>query len=362
MSIEIHPEPDANGGLPRSAAGLLALQSLPGIGPAKALRAALFSARFDALLEAHASRWEGALELAHRELEECARQGVTALAIFDERYPGRVRSIHDPPPVLFVRGSLDVLNDERMVALVGTREPTRFGLSAAEEVTEALAYDGWGVVSGLAKGIDTIAHGAALKHRAATVAVLAGGLDRIYPAENRGLAGAIVEEGGALIAEQRWGVRPQRASFVQRNRLQTALAAGVFVAQTGIAGGTMHTARHAAAQGRPLFCPRPHGAHEKNEGLRVLLQAPANELCDILPAWKDARSLCERLGPKPLADAVVRHNLDALLDALALVLSDDSHTHPEPRWWPRPDPPTRLGVQDVVEQDDAQAPLFAFAD
>jgi DNA processing protein len=362
MPAHTSPETLTVSELPRDVAGLLALQSLPGIGPAKALRAALFAERFDAVLEAHASRWEDARDLARRELEECARQGVVALSIFDERYPARIRAIHDPPPVLFVQGSLDALGEERMVALVGTREPTSFGLSATEEVTAALAGDRWGIVSGLARGIDTAAHCAALRHRTVTVAVMAGGLDSIYPAENRGLAGAIVAERGALVAEQRLGVRPRRDSFVRRDRLQSALAAAVFVAQTGVVGGTLHTARYAAAQGRPVFCPRPHGAHAQNEGLRVLLQTPAEELYKVLPAWRDARALCERLGRRPLARAVTKRNLDALLDALVLALAEDTQTHPESRWWPAEHPPLHAGADDVVEQDDPSAPFFAFAD
>lgn len=239
-------------------------------------------------------------------LEQCARRGVSVLAIFDKHYPQRLRAVHDPPPVIYCHGSVDALGTPRSVAVVGTREPTKFGCSATEEITEALAGAGWAVISGLAKGIDSIAHGAALKYHTPTVAVMAGGLDHIYPAQNKELAAAIVEQGGALVSEQRWGARPQRSSFVQRNRIQTGLAAAVIVAQTGTVGGTMHTVRYAAAQGRPVFCPVPHSAHEKNEGLRVLLNLPARELCGVLPAWKDAGRLCERLGNEPLARLRVR--------------------------------------------------------
>jgi DNA protecting protein DprA len=281
------------------------------------------------------------------------------LGFFDPRYPQRLRSLHNPPTVLYLRGSLDAASAERAVAVVGTREPSAFGCSATEAITKALADDGWVVTSGLAKGIDTIAHGAALKYHTPTVAVLAGGLDKIYPAENRELADAIVEQGGALVSEQRWGVRPQRSSFVQRNRIQTGLCAAVVVAQTGVSGGTIHTARHAAAQGRAVFCPTPHSDHEKNAGLRVLLDLPARDLCGVLPAWQEDRSLCERLGAEPLARPVSKDDLGGFLDALELALTSDSQSVPEPRWWPTSDPPTRLGDRDVIADDDAQAPLFA---
>lgn len=346
----------------RSARGLLALQALPGVGPAKALRAALLTTNYDVLIEEHASQWEQAVQAAHEELEQCARRGISVLAIFDKRYPQRLRALHDPPPVIYCHGSLDALDTPRSVAVVGTREPTKFGCSATEDITEALARAGWAVISGLAKGIDSMAHGVALEYHAPTVAVMAGGLDRIYPAQNKELAAAIVEQGGALVSEQRWGARPQRSSFVQRNRIQTGLAAAVVVAQTGTVGGTMHTVRHAAAQGRPVFCPVPHSAHEKNEGLRVLLNLPARELCGVLPAWKNAGPLCERLGNEPLARPVTKDSFADFLDALELALASDSQTVPEPRWWPPSDPPARLRDRDVVADDDAQAPLFAFAE
>jgi DNA processing protein len=344
----------------RTAAGLLALQSLPGVGPAKALRAALFTTHYDELVDQHAERLARALETAHEEIESNAQRGITTLSVFDEAYPQRLRTIHDPPPLLFVRGSTDVLKRDQLATVVGTREPTNFGCSATEEVTAALAAAGWAVVSGLAKGIDTIAHGASLKYETQTIAVLAGGLDRIYPAENKELANAIVARGGALVAEQRWGTRPHRASFVQRNRIQTALSVAVVVAQTGLVGGTMHTVRHAAAQGRIVFCPVPYSNYEKNEGLRALLEQPACRLCERVPAWKDARALCARLGDEPLARPVTRRALGDFLDALGLALDSAPESGRERRWWPPGDSPSRLG--DHVAVDDGQAPLFAFVE
>lgn len=354
------PSADSSTELLRSALGLIALQSLPRIGPAKALRAAFFASHFEALVEQHADGWQKALGAAERELDEYRRNGVIVLTIFDERYPVRLRALHDPPPLLFVRGSVDAINDARIAAVVGTREPTRFGCSAAEEITAALAASHWAVVSGLAKGIDTIAHGASLKHHTPTLAVLAGGLDSIYPAANKELAAAIVDQGGALISEQPWGMRPRRSSFVDRNRLQTGLAAAVVVVQTGVVGGTMHTARHAAAQGRPVFCPVPRTRHAKNEGLRVLLSKPARELCGVVPAWKDARALCGRLGDQPLAQPLRKGSLDEFIDALELALESDAQALPQRRWWPALDPPARLDDQDAV--DDDQALLFVVAE
>jgi DNA processing protein len=113
---------------------------------------------------------------------------------------------------------------------------------------------------------------------------------------------------------------PIPRNLIARDRLQSGLAAAVVVAQTGVQGGTMHTARFAAEQGRPLFCPVPHGENGKSEGLRVLLERPGRELCERIPAWKQARGLCLRLGAQPVARPVERDRLDLLLDSLELAL------------------------------------------
>lgn len=346
----------------RNAVGLLALQSLRGVGPKTALRVALFSDDLEALLEDKADDWDRALVDAQHELNRCEEAGIAAVSIFDPVYPDRLRAIQDPPLVLFVHGSVEALNSERVVAVVGTREPTEFGCSATEEIVATLASADWVVISGLALGIDTIAHGSALKHHTATVAVLAAGLDRIYPKQNQELAKAIVDCDGALVSEYRWGVPPARSSFVQRNRIQTGLAAAVVVTQTGLVSGTMHTVRHAAAQGRPVFCAEPHTTHEKNEGLRALLDTPADRLWEKLPAWKSAKALCQRLGSQPLAHPITKGNLHDLLEILDQVIASDPQTVASPRWWPESDPPSRLGKKDEIARDDAQAPLFAVTD
>jgi DNA processing protein len=313
---------DTDDAFARSVSGLLALQALPRVGPKTALRAALSSGDFAALMERHEAVWPAAVARAREELEECDRREIRVLGFFDEGYPPRMLAIHDPPPVLFVHGSSDVLLDERMVAVVGTREPTSFGREATVQLTSALASESWGVVSGLARGVDAVAHAVALERGVSTVAVMAGGLDSIYPPENAKLATAIVDSGGALIAEVPPGVRPQRSHFVARDRLQSALATAVVVAQTGIEGGTMHTVRYAATQGRPVYCARPLSEHEQSAGLSVLLDTPARALCERLPAWADARRLCMRLGSRPLARGVSAGDYDEMLDGLEFALQD----------------------------------------
>jgi DNA processing protein len=308
----------------RSAAGFMALQSLPRVGPVTALNATLHSTQMEQLLERYGSEVDVAFEGAQRRLADYADADVRLVSFFDERYPDRLRNLSDPPPLLYVRGEVKLLARKRLVAVVGTREPTVFGTSAAERLTGALADGGWGIVSGLAKGIDTIAHRTALEHGAPTIAVMGGGLDNVYPAENRDLAARIVDRGGALISEQPFGEPARPQHLIARNRLQSGLSVAVVVAQSGVRSGTMHTARFAAAHGRPLFCPVPHNENGASEGLRVLLERPARELCSILPAWSGAKALCSRLGEQPLARPVSRDDLWEFVQAM-----EQAHAWPE---------------------------------
>jgi DNA processing protein len=302
----------------RTPAGLLALQSLPKVGPVTALAATLHATSMSRLLDRHSSQLEIAFDRARETLERYRAAGVTVLTFFDKNYPDRLRDLPDPPPVVYVRGDTDLLARERLIAVVGTREPTRFGITAAAELTRTLAQDGWGIVSGLAKGIDTISHMTALEYDAPTVAVMGGGLDRIYPAENKDLAARILDAGGTLISEQPFGAQPRPQNLIARDRLQSGLSVAVLVAQCGLRSGTMHTARFAAGQGRPLFCPVPHSENGASDGLRALLERPARELCTVLPAWRNAKALCARLGERPLARPIERTSVSLFLDELSL--------------------------------------------
>jgi DNA processing protein len=293
----------------RSPAGLLALQSLPRIGPVRALRATLHTTHMERLVNCHGRRLEEALEQAWARVEQYARADIELLTFFDERYPDRLRELADPPPLIYVRGEAQLLARKNSVAVVGTREPTTCGAAAAGKLTAAAAEVGWSIVSGLARGIDTIAHRTAIEHEAPTIAVMGGGLDRIYPAENKSLATRILEAGGTLISEQPPGERARPHHLVARDRLQSGLSVAVVVAQSGVRSGTMHTARFAAAQGRAIFCAIPCDESDASEGQRVLLEYPARELCSILPAWHGASALCTRLGDRPLAHATSSESL-----------------------------------------------------
>jgi DNA processing protein len=306
----------------RSADAMLALQTLPRIGPATALKAAIRSGWSD--LPVDEDLLETARARTRELLHEYAEAGVSVITYFDDAYPPLLRQIPDPPPVLFVRGDLGPVSDARAVAVVGTREPSQFGVTAAQQITTALARDGWVIVSGLAKGIDTVAHQTALAAGGRTVAILGNGLDRIYPRENTKLANEIVANGGALLSELPFGAPPIARNLIQRDRLQSGMSGAVVIAQTGIKGGTLHTARFATEQRRRIFCPEPHSENGKSEGLRVLLEQPANQLHNLLPAWRNAQRLTASLGDRPLAQPVRNDKIETFLDEVEVAASSAS--------------------------------------
>ena len=318
----------------RSAAGLLALLEIPGIGEKTALRQALFSAEADPFLAEHRRLWTQALAEAEAEVERCREQGIAVVSIFEDSYPARLRTIVEPPLVLFVRGELEALDYERMVTLAGSSEPTDAALAAAENIATALAAAGWVVVGGLRKGIETAAHRSAASQIAPTVAVLSAGLGQISPKYNQGLAEAILGRGGALLSTYRMALKPTRNRALGRNRVLTGLSAALVLVQASREDGAMYTVRGAAEQGRPLFVAESRASGYEDEGLRVLLSVPAQDLDHQLPAWKSSTALCARLGDRPLAQAVAPGETKQLLAKLEHVIEAE-HQHPaEPKWWP----------------------------
>lgn len=190
------------------------------------------------------------LDLDH-ELARIRRAGVQVLTWESPDYPARLRHIPDAPPVLYVLGEL-LPEDDWAVALVGTRSASVYGKEAARRLAGDLAANGVTVISGLALGIDTVAHQAALEGGGRTIAVLGSGVDVIYPAANRHLAKAIVER-GALVSEYALGTQPERNNFPPRNRVISGLAQGVVVVEAGVRSGALITAEFALEQGRDVF-------------------------------------------------------------------------------------------------------------
>ena len=213
------------------------------------------------------------------EMERLDRAGVRVLTWDDPDYPPNLRQVYNAPPVLYVRGCLDK-RDEWAVAVVGTRRASVYGKEAARMVGTGLAQAGVTVISGLARGIDTVAHRTALDAGGRTVAVLGCGVDVIYPAQNARLAAEIVER-GALVSEYALGTRPDARNFPPRNRIISGLALGTVVVEADLGSGALITAGFAAEQGREVFAVPGNIFARGNRGTNDLIKQGAKMVCGV---------------------------------------------------------------------------------
>lgn len=221
-------------------------------------------------------------EEATEDLKKNFKLGVKIISIKNRAYPDRLKMISDPPLLLYVKGNEELLDARYSIAIVGTREPTNFGIRAGFKLSSLIADEGFVIVSGLAKGCDTVGHLGCLEVNGKTIAVLAGGLDKIYPSENTALAERILECGGCLVSEHSVGIRPRANFFVERDRIQSGLSQAVIVLETGIKGGTLHTVGFAIQQNRVVAClgghPKEYDDHDKVQGNKLLISKGARRL------------------------------------------------------------------------------------
>ncbi|MDB1135057.1 DNA-processing protein DprA [Candidatus Anaplasma sp. TIGMIC] len=189
---------------------------------------------------------------AEKELDMCQRMGAKIISIFDANYPKTLSHIFDPPPVITILGDDSLLSSTDIVALVGSRTPSTNGMRIAYELSTALAAEGYVTVSGLARGIDSAVHSVIYKKKP-TIAIIANGINVIYPRENAKLYKMIANEGGLLISELPFSTIPKAALFPQRNRIISGLSLGVVVVEASRKSGSLITANAAISQGRDLF-------------------------------------------------------------------------------------------------------------
>jgi len=270
------------------------LSLVPGIGPAKFRRLveqlgspeAAWKARPALLAEIGLDRrsieslvtTRSRVEL-EREMEKLHRVEARVLTLEDPGYPRQLRNIADPPPVLYLKGDLSP-SDDPAIAIVGTRRPTVYGRQAAEVFARGLAENGITVVSGLARGIDTAAHRAALDAGGRTLAVLGSGLDIMYPSENRRLAAEIAAH-GAVISEFALGTQPDGVNFPRRNRIISGLSAAILVVEAGDTSGALITAEFALEQGRDVFAVPGNIFSPASRGPNRLISDGAKPACEL---------------------------------------------------------------------------------
>src|SRR5215212_2719051 len=206
-------------------------------------------------------------------------QGIKILTWEDEMYPQRLKEIDQPPPVLYIRG--DYLPDDLFaVAIVGTRRATPYGRQITEELASFLATHRITVVSGLARGIDAIAHQTALKAGGRTIGVLGSGVDKIYPPEHRALAEKMIES-GAIVSDYAPGTPPDATNFPPRNRIISGLSLAVVVIEAGETSGALITAEFAAEQGREVFAVPGSILAPQSKGTNKLIQNGALPLLSV---------------------------------------------------------------------------------
>ena len=206
-------------------------------------------------------------------MERLLNRGIRPIHLRSDDYPEHLAESPDAPAVIYVCGDLDP-QDANSIAIVGTRSATEYGIEMATLLSSELASYGITIISGLAIGIDTAAHRAALKTEGRTIAVLAGGLDSVYPQRNRGLARQIVES-GCLISEYQLGVRSKRDHFPRRNRIISGLSRGVIVVEAAKKSGATWTVKWALDQNREVFAVPGNATSHQSQGTNWLIQQGA---------------------------------------------------------------------------------------
>lgn len=240
-----------------------------------------------------------ALFRARKEAEFMEKHGIVSFSITDDDYPQRLADIDRAPVTLYRLGSAD-LNADRMLSIVGTRHATTYGTRYVGKLIADLApyFPGMVIVSGLALGIDSAAHEGALQAGLPTVAVLAHGLNTIYPAQNRDLARRIISGGGGIISEYPSGVTPYRSRFLERNRIVATMTDAVIVAESADKGGAMSTAAVASSYGRELLALPGRIGDEMSAGCNRLIRSQKALMAG------SAADLMAMLGWKPESVAV----------------------------------------------------------
>jgi DNA protecting protein DprA len=207
-------------------------------------------------------------------LQKLRYHRIKAVSIFDDNYPKKLKLIKDAPPVLYIKGEFI---ESKTAAVVGSRDISIFANSNTENIVNWLNHDKYSIVSGLAEGIDTIAHSYALKNNQYTIAVLPNSLDSIYPITNYELAINILNSGGCLISESMFGINRGKKSFVQRNRIQSALSDIVIPVEMGTNSGTMHTINFAKRYDKQVLVHKMKDEWsnlEQYSGIQTLLTNP----------------------------------------------------------------------------------------
>ena len=292
----------------------LALNLLPKIGPVRVRRLLdvfetperILAAKAREILQVNGfgsdlaetiANWESKIDLT-RELRRISEEKLTLLTQEDALYPKLLRQIHDPPLVLYVRGQL-TKKDHNGIAIVGSRHATQYGLSVTKKLAFQIAYAGYSIISGLARGIDTAAHEGALASKGRTIAVIGAGLGKLYPPENEALAEKISHQ-GAVVSEFPVDYPPDKQTFPMRNRIVSGWSCGIIVTEAPTRSGALITANQASEQGRSVYAVPGNIDRPTSHGCNRLIQEGAKLIMDGADVLDDLMSLfpTQPLAPK----------------------------------------------------------------
>lgn len=263
------------------------------------------------------------LSNAELQLNLIEKHNANIITFWDEEFPYYLRKIYDPPVYLFLKGQI-LSKDENAMAVVGTRHPTYYGRKITENIVSELIEYGLTIVSGLARGIDTVAHNVALQKKGRTFAVLGSGLDVIYPSENKKLFYSIIEN-GCIITEYPFGTKPDANNFPRRNRIISGLSLGTIIIETDITGGAMLTAKYALDQNREVFAVPGNIDVKQSRGTNYLIQSGQAKLVT------SAKDILEEFGNRFIREepTIATKNIDlSLLNVFEQKIYDILNSEP----------------------------------
>jgi DNA processing protein len=293
------------------------------------------------------------MELAQDEVARAAQAKAAIISLSSTEYPPRLREIYDPPVILFVKGSVELLSKPG-IAMVGTRHPTPYGTGMAERLSTDLAARGLVIISGMARGIDTASHRGAIAAKGKTIAVLGTGIDVFYPKENTRLAEQILALGGAMISEFPIGTSPAPQNFPIRNRIISGMSAGVLVVEAAEYSGTRITSRCALEQNRDVYAVPGNVTNKNSWGPNTLIKQGAK----LVATWED---VWEEL-PADVQVALSAEQHESPAPANASLFPDDVQSPHERKLLKllKPDQSTHIDeLVETLENEMSSSEIFA---
>lgn len=258
------------------------------------------------------------VDVACQEIERFNQQGILCVGFWQPEYPKQLKRLHDVPPLIWTKGKLEFLHSPQ-IAIVGGRNASFHGIKFAKDISESLSSTGFTVVSGLARGIDKAAHQGALQHQ--TIAVLAGGVDKLYPQENAALYEELLKN-HLIISEMPPGTEPTAELFPRRNRIIAALSSGICIIEAALKSGSLLTAKYGLDIGVPIFACPGHPYDPRTKGSNMLIKDGAYLLenaQDVLEQISLPQVQISKITEQPMQ--VQKRNTDKLAQEILNALS-----------------------------------------